>query len=741
MTASCAESLRQRNFGVVTGHEPKKRLSESTRLLAARYLSGEIGRTMDVAHCAIDPDFFLTLPSANRVYAEAIRLIATHAPLRIEQDELLVGAATLREATWHRVPLLRHSYFGCANFNDAPDAFRRAITPDALVSSVSHTTLGFDRVLAVGYAGIRRELEARLNRVGLDPDARDFLESMRSCLDAADIWHARYLRELDRLIAEAPDEETRRHFSTVQCAAERVPANPPQTFHEALQALWLAWDFQRLCGNWSGLGRFDRMLGPFLWKDLADGRITLDDARELIAHFWIKGCEWITADGQGSGDAQFYQNIVLAGVDETGNEIANEVTDLVLDVVEELHISDFPIAVRVNSKTPRRLLERIARIQRLGGGIVAIYNEDRIIPTLTRFGYPLEEARSFANDGCWELLIPGKTCFAYQPFDALKLLQDTLGLGAVPLGHEYPDFESLYAEFRRRLAFSLTSLVNASSRSHHPTPLVSLLVDGCIESARSYYDLGPKYTVLAPHPGGLPDVANSLLAIRELVYSERRLDLRTLVDILRADWEGHEPLRQSLHARGLFYGNGHPVADAMMQRVFDDFTALVAQVHDRLGILRPAGISTFGREATAFLPHRYATACGQKKWDVLASNFSPTPGTDTNGPTAIIRSHCAMDFSRLPCGTALDIRLHPSSTSGEAGLAAMVTLMQCFISLGGIFMQLDVMDPDLLRDAQAHPEKYPNLVVRISGWSARFGTLAPEWQRMVIEHATGKRES
>ena len=724
--------------GSYTGINPACRLSESTRKLAARYLSGEFGRSMGDAQFAIPPEFYISMPSLNRQYAEAVRLIAENAPLRILPEEKLAGAATLKEATRHSVPLLTQSY-RARSVPDGDWISKHPLAPaPALLGSVSHTTIDFEKALKIGYRGIRAGIVERLGRNDLNAEGEDLLRAMIVCLDAANSWHSRHVAELEQLAAMSKGD-LQKNYGQVLSALRNVPENPPQNFREAVQALWMLWDFQRLCGNWSGIGRIDKMLGPYLRRDMDTGTTTIDEARELIAHFWIKGCEWITAEGKGSGDAQFYQNIILSGIDEEGMDLTNEVTYLVLDIVEELHISDFPIAVRISQKSPEKLFRRIAEVQRLGGGIIAVYNEDRIIPTLVKFGYPLEEARNFTNDGCWELLIPGKTCFSYQPFDALVLLQETLGLGpANKDAVEYADFEALYAEFENRLAFQVASLLNSSNRSTHPTPLLSLLVEGCVEKARSYYDLGPKYTVLSPHPGGLSDVVNSLLVIKRLVYEAKEMALPDFVGILRDDWNGHEGLRQRVRKEFEFFGNDSAEADAMMRKVFNDFTELVAKVPKRLGILRPAGISTFGREGSAYLPNRSATASGHRKGDILAPNFSVTPGTDLKGPTAVIKSHCSVDFSKLPCGTALDLKVPPSSAQGERGLAALVAMMRSFVSLGGIFMQVDVVDTELLRDAQLHPEKYPNLAVRISGWSARFATLSNEWQDMIIRRSEQK---
>ncbi|HEY3417479.1 MAG TPA: pyruvate formate lyase family protein [Armatimonadota bacterium] len=693
------------------------RLPPETRALAERALDGEWGRALVDLPLTLD-GLDLTGLSAERRYALGVQLIAEAAPLRITPGERIVGAATLKRAPFHELPVAQHG--------------------KAAFGSTSHLTLGFYHALDVGYRGLREEIHTRLERGDLDERGGDLLQAMRVCLDAAATWHRRHLELLDELIAGATGDE-RDRYREIRENLRDVPENPPTTFRQAVQALWFLFAFQRLCGNFPGIGRIDEMLGPFLQRDLRAGRITLDDARDLLAHFWIRGCEWAGAENcfGGSGDAQFYQNIVLSGMDVDGNDLTNEVTYLILDVVEELRISDFPIAVRINPRTPERLLRRIAEVQRLGGGIVAVYNEELIIAALVRFGYPEREARRFANDGCWEVQIPGETCFAYRPFDALAVLQQTLGVtgeGDIP---DYPDFASLYAAFRARMAAEIEKLHEAGdcfAADGPPSTLVSLLERDCIEKGRGYFDRGARYTVFSPHAGGLPDTGNSLLAIKKIVFEERRLTLPEFVACLRADWAGREELRRELLRNLDRYGNDLPAADAMTKRVFDDFLALVGQVPSRNGVLRPPGVSTFGREI-GWLPQRKATADGHHAGEILASNFSPSPGTDREGPTAVITSHCGMDLVRLSNGTALELKILPDSVKGEEGIAALIALMRAFVDLGGFFMHIDVVSSESLRDAQRHPERYPNLAVRISGWSARFVTLDEQWQEMVINRS------
>lgn len=698
------------------------RLSEQTREFARRSLSGEWGDAMviedwDTSHC------WDGNPGPQTYYGRVAICNARNAPLRVEPYELLVGTATLRSAASHVVP-------GMGG-----------------ISSVSHTTVGFERALKLGYKGLRDEIVERQKRGGLDVQGEDVLNGMLLCIDAATIWNRRYIDKMQSMLLSASSQEAeilKRNISIL----ERVPENPPRNFREAAQCLWSMWEFNRLMGNWSGIGRIDKMLGGFLEKDLKRGEITLDEAREVIAHFWIKGTDWVrnpedyynlSSEYRGSGDAQFYQNIILGGIDESGRDITNEVSYLVLDVVEELHISDFPIAVRVNRRTPERFIRRMAEVQRYGGGIVSMYNEDVVIEAMTKFGYPLEDVRNFTNDGCWETIIPGKTSFLYTPKDMVAVMNRTLGTD-VQEGEKanYATFDELYKAFLDNLRTDVNIVQEEIDNwtidvnGTQPCALISLFVEGCVEKARSYHSGGPIYTVRGIHYGGLSDTANSLLVIKKLVYDEKFLTLSEFVDILRNNWNDKEALRQLVRNRFTMFGNDDDEADAMMCRVFDDYASIVNNIKDRNGILRHCAVSTFGREVD-WKDNRAATAEGSRRGDILATNCSPTPGTDKKGPTSALNSYCKLDFSNMPNGGTLELKILPQSVRGENGVRALMGLTKTFMSKGGFYMHIDVVDSSLLVDAQAHPEKYPNLPVRVSGWSARFNTLCKNWQDMVIQ--------
>jgi formate C-acetyltransferase len=665
--------------------------------------------------------------SADLYYAQTCKLVAEKAPLRILSFEKIVGSATLIEGASHSTPVSRSG-------------------------STSHITIGFEKGLKIGYRGLREQIDARLAEVNLPAGEADFLTSARICLDAAGIWHQRYMDLLQERADQTTGEEKENYLQVRQHLAN-VPENPPTNFYEAVQSLWFMYAFQRLMGNWPGIGRIDEMLGPWLQKDLDEGLLDLNEAREILAHFWIHGCEWIGAfAGRGSGDAQHYQNIILSGVDRDGVEVTNDVTYLVLEIVEELHISDFPIAVRINSNSPQKLLETIARVQRHGGGIVALYNEEVVIQGMVDFGYSLEEARCFTNDGCWEILIPGKSTFSYSPFDTLTFLHQVLGLHETakdldnPLDvgttdkesfPDYPTFDSLYQAYLVRLSQHLDwfhSAADGAWANGQAAPLLSLLVEDCIARGRGYYNRGAHYNVLAPHAGGLANTANSLLVIKTLVYDEQHLTLSEFIHILRNNWEGQVSLRQEITTRFEFYGNDSAVADGMMEKVFNDYTWIASQTRERNGVLRPPGISTFGREIEwVYSGGRKASPDGHLEGEFLATNCSPSPGSDHKGPTAVINSYCRLDFTKTPNCATVELKVHPDSIRGERGIQALVGLMKTFVHEKGMFVHIDVVDSEMLVDAQNHPEQYPNLAVRIAGWSARFATLNTDWQNMIIK--------
>ena len=245
---------------------------------------------------------------------------------------------------------------------------------------------------------------------------------------------------------------------------------------------------------------------------------------------------------------------------------------------------------------------------------------------------------------------------------------------------------------------------------------------------------GAVYHVDSPHAGGIVDAANALRAIQYVVYEQKMMSLNEFMDIVKADWEGHEDLRVKIRHGITYYGNGEAESDAMMKRLFDAYVEMIGKHKFDNGVLYPAGISTFGRQVNPeFLNRRTANPDGHKKGEFLSNNISPTPGTDLRGATATLRSYGSLGMLDLPGGTALEIKMSNATVRGDDGLDGLVDLFYAFCELGCHFAQLDVVDAELLKKAYEDPEAYGTLVVRVSGWSARFRTMQRQWQKMVVE--------
>jgi len=567
-------------FYTQNGGKRPVRLSEPTRKFAYESLNRKYGLdTLKVEAIPLDNiDDFESLSTIEK-HDLAIKKIAEEAPIRICEGEKISGAATLGMAIHHLIPATRGK--------------------KSIFSSISHLTVDFETVLRYGVNSIKRNADVSYqNYKGTEKEA--FAKSCLNCLEAFEIWHARYLKALEKL------PEYKANYENLR----RVPFEPATDFYEAVQSLWFTFAFIRLCGNWPGIGRIDYLLGDYLKKDLSEGKLTLNEAREILAHFFIKGCEWVNGQFIGSGDAQHYQNIVLGGIDENGTEVTNEVTYLVIDILEELGISDFPTTVRINKNTDEKLLRRVAEVMRYGGGILAVYNEDLIIEALIKDGYEEREARKFANDGCWEVQIPGKTYFIYLPIDSLQILQKNT-LKEYNEDVHFSDFETLYTQYKRDLRLKAEAIykdrlkkfasfgdsANAWKWTEQPPcTVVSLFEDGCVEKGLSYLEGGPIYNIFSPHIGGLADTVNSLYAIKKLVYDEKKVTLSQLLKILKNNWDAEEALRQYVLNRYTYYGNDNDEVDEIAAQLLSDFADICTSFNGKCGYRFPAGVSTFGRQ-------------------------------------------------------------------------------------------------------------------------------------------------
>ncbi len=712
-------------FSSATGVPRPVRLSRKTRDWCAEMLSGAYGKELlKTQNITVDDvENFESLSAYDKIDI-CIDRIAKESRIIIREGELLCGSATLYASAWAVVPVKYKN--------------------DWVTIGTNHTTYNFAKVLEVGIDAYVDEINESLAR-GSDEIGTKLLKSMLNTIASLRIWHKRYMDEIEKRIDTAKDSKTRKYYKDLADNLRDMPFKRPQSFRQAMQSLWFIFIFTRLTGNFSGLGKIDRMLEPFYNRELEAGTLDEKEVRELMAHFFIKGCEWTTLDKTAAGgDGMFFQNIVLAGIDKDGNETAGNVTRLILETVEELPIGDYPIAVRLNSSSPEWLVRKCAEVSRHGVGVVAVYNEEVIIKALQNEGIPYEDAVNFSNDGCWEILIQGKTTFGYYPMDVFTNLQ----INALELDKKdspnpvYETYDQLYA----KVIEGMHAQLDEFNRLHdgwcvrvpepsYVSPVASLLTDGCIEKATDYLAKGSKYAIGCPHYGGFADLANDLYVIKKMVYEQGFITLDQLITILKNDWLDHEELMKYMRVAHRYYGNDNDEVDEIMSGLVSEFIDYTHKTLDRCGVRRHPGISTFGRQVSEWREHRYATASGRKKGDILSGNICPAPMTDYEGPTAIIKSCCKMPLDRLAGGTALDINLEPATIRGEAGVESIMALYRGFVLLGGCFLHLNVADPSELEDAVLHPENHQNLTVRVSGWSSRFITIEKSWQQMLIERA------
>lgn len=701
-------------FYTSSKHKRPIRLSEKTRQFAYESLNHKYGLDTDKTPY-IDVNHIKNYAEVSPLerYDLGMYEIVTKAPIRICDGERISGAATLSDAKHHMFPAMH---------DDVPRDY---------LTGTSHLTADFFEVLEIGMDGVRQKAEKSL-AAHTDIKKKEFIKSCLHCIDCMEIWHKRYFDALSN----------RSGYERIVENLKQVPFKPARNFYEAVQSVWFCFAFMRLTGVWPGIGRLDVLLGKYLKNDLKSGAITLDEAREILAHFFIKGCEWIDGKLRISGDAQHYQNIVLSGIDENGKDVTNEVTMLVLDIVEETGIGDFPITVRINKNTDDNFIRRVAEVIRFGGGIVAVYDEDRILESLEQMGYPKEEARRFANDGCWEIQIPGKTNFGYVPFDALKLLQDET-LNGYDGTVSFKSFDELLYKYQIDIKNQVKAIFEEKVldlleedkvrfKPQNPCSVVSLFEHSCIEKGLSYKEGGTVYTVISPHIGGLPDAVNSLYAIKKSVFDDKLISFDRFMEILKNNWEKEEELRKRILSGYTYFGNDNDEADEIAARVLDGFSDSCMEYDGKTPIRFVSGVSTFGRQIE-WAPARSAAPFGRKKGEVLSGNMSPTPGTDHSGAAAIIKSYCKADLRKQYTGAALDIGFVPSNIDSENAVSALGGLIKAFVRLGGSFMQIDTVNADVLIEAQKNPENFQNLSVRVSGWNARFVTMNKQWQDMIID--------
>ncbi len=624
------------------------------------------------------------------------------------------------------------------------------LIPDQIITALNlqgHTVPGYKRVLDMGFKGIAAlaEESLRLLEPG-DADSRskaDFLESVMVSARAVCDYAVRYAELAEEMAAQAA-ESRKRELLAIAERCRRVPAEPPRTFMEALQSIWMtqvALYHSYGLDNVFSPGRLDQFLYPFYRADLEAGRISREEALEGLEELLIKLSTSLIFGPN---------NITIGGLSRDGEDATNEVSYLFLEALENIRGMGNGLAVRISQKTPREFLLRACAVNRHTAG-VAFYNDEVVIRDLKADGYSLADARDYSIVGCVEPTSTGND-FSYTAGNVIWMvgvLEMALNRGRRLLtgyrrvGDNTPDpstfrtFEDVKDAFAKQLKFTIAKLVRAAELkdlafASFPTPLLSSTIEGCMESGRDITWGGAKYNNGHVNAQGLATVANSLAAIRWAVFEKKICTMEELVGHLRDNFRGAENLRQELLRKAPKYGNDDPRADELAVWVAEVFCEEVRKHRSwRGGIYRPSLFSSGTQDLEGAICG--ATPDGRRAGEPVSNGISPTNGTEWNGITAVFHSAAAAGSPLVSDGTALNLNLSPLAIASQEGLEKLASTVEAFFVLGGRHVQFNPLDRETLKDAQAHPERYPDLTVKVSGYSARFVELSRSLQDDIIK--------
>jgi formate C-acetyltransferase len=624
--------------------------------------------------------------------------------------------------------------------------------------TIGHITVDYERVLKKGFLGLKAEVEDELQRIDYQAPGClrkiHLLQAMTLCCDAAIRFAERYAQEAKRLAGAESDPVRQVELKQIAETCRRVPAQPARTFREALQSFWFVHLILNLETNSYaiGPGRFDQYMAPYYQADLDAGRLSREQAKELLACLWIKFNELTVAKEGGTAKASTtyndFQNLNLGGQTVEGQDATNQLSYLCLEVIGQLQLPQPQIAVLISEKTPERFLIKACQVISLGFGLPALFNDDEKVQALLHKGKTLEDARLGGINGCVELVAPGKDHMASSGYISLpKCLELALNNGVNPLTgaqlglrtgalQDFTSFDQLMEAFRRQLAHAIQlktaydGIAKQVYAQFCPVPFTSLLISDCLQKGRDYHAGGARYNLPLICGVGTGTIADSLASIKKLVYDEKKISLEELVTALRADLAGCERLRHLLLKRAPKWGNGDDYVDTLAHDVVDMFCDELEKHRNAEGVPYAANMIPTTTHIW-FGSLNGATPDGRLAGMPLSEGISPVQGMDVNGPTSVVRSMARLDHARC-CGTLLNMKFHPSALSGQEGLHKFAHLIRTYFKLGGHHMQFNVVSAETLRAAQKDPEAYKNVIVRVAGYSDYFVRLSRDLQDEII---------
>lgn len=590
----------------------------------------------------------------------------------------------------------------------------------------------------------------------LDPGQQAELLAMEISAQAIIAFARRHAHAIGMLLEKETDQLRSNELKDMLQVCSRVPAHAPRTFHEALQHYWFIhlgvitelnpWD--SFCP-----GRLDQHLFPFYQQETAAGTLTAEKARELLQAFWIKFNNHPSPPKMGvtaeeSNTYTDFSLINLGGLKEDGSNGVNELTYLILDVIEEMRLVQPSSMVQISRQNPDAFVHRALKISKTGFGQPSFFNTDGIINQLLRQGKSLADARNGGASGCVETGAFGTEAYTLSGyFNLNKVLEITLNKGIDPITGQLigidltqlPDpesFEELYQRFEKQLRHFIdikiqgNNIIERLYALHLPVPFLSLLTQDCIANARDYNAGGARYNSSYIQGVGLGSITDNLSALKKWVFDEQQLSLEQLRGILNQNFEGMEELRHRIIYETPRWGNNDQQADEHAIRVFNSFFESVdGRPGYRGGVFRINMLPTtchvyFGSKVGAMPDGRLA-------FQPLSEGISPVQGSDCKGPVAVLQSAAKIDHEKTG-GTLLNQKFAPQFFNSHEAIIKLTALIRTYFRVGGHHIQFNVVNAQTLRDARKHPEKYRDLIVRVAGYSDYFNDLGVALQEEII---------
>ncbi len=688
-------------------------------------------------------------------FAEVVR---KHLPVQILEGELIVGGQfntalsrvlNEKEASDHRKRskkwlkrLTKVNEIGMGNCGAIP----------------GHLIPDYPSVLRKGFAGITAEL--REMQKTADAKKQDFLEALILCCEAVRDLSERYAAEAERLADEEKDASRKAELTEIARICRKVPWEKPDTLHEALQAFWMTHMMIMAHESYPGPGvshgRFDQYMYDFYAKGLAEQGLTREWARELLDCFFIKhnyAYDYQARVGTNQGiNSGFGQLMTIGGIDAEGNDASNDLTWLLLDVIEEMNMLEPKPNVRLHAKTPDDLLRRVAEMISEAQGAPFLLNFDGpSIKGLAWQGLPKDRLWDYAPVGCLENTLQGddRSGTVDVNINLAKAVELALFRGKdLATGKQvgprtadptrmksFEEFRDAYWAQLKALIDTLIDLNNeadALRATYEPTPYVSALVGGCAEKGVDVTAGGARFNYLTVEGVALGTSADSLAAVKRLVFEEKRVKMSDLLAAIKDNYEGHDALRQMLLNKAPKYGNDDDYADAVARDIHELWSTYVTEkVSPATGKKYRAGYLSWNYWV-AYAPSTAATPDGRRRGTFLSNGIGPVDGAERNGPTAVTNSVGKLGMESAPNGDSHTLSLSPALLRDSEHVSKLMAFLRAYGERGGTALQINVLDPETLRAAQRDPESYSNLLVRVTGYNAYFVMLGKEMQDEII---------